>query len=72
MSSATEGQLLTGLEGVNGVFAIEVTSKELPADLDNYDVFRNRLTVQYKGRSNQLYNALKDATEIEDYRATIY
>ena len=72
MSTAKEGEVVIGLEGIKGVFAIEVTSKELPADLENYDVFRNRLAAKYKGRSAQLYTALKDATEIVDYRANIY
>lgn len=72
MSTAKEGDVIVGLEGVKGVFAIQVTSKELPADLDNYDVFRNRLATKYKGRSSQLYNALKDVSDIKDFRATIY
>ncbi|MFK5879740.1 MAG: peptidylprolyl isomerase [Flavobacteriaceae bacterium] len=72
MSTAAEGEVIVGLEGVKGVFAIKVTSKELPAELDNYDVFRNRIATKYKGRSSQLYTALKESSEIKDYRASIY
>ena len=72
MSTATEGKVIVGLEGTKGVFAIKVTSKELPTELDNYDVFRNRIATKYKGRSSQLYTALKETSEIKDYRASIY
>ncbi len=72
MSTATEGKVIIGLEGVKGVFAIKVTSKELPTELDNYDVFRNRIATKYKSRSSQLYTALKESSEIKDYRASIY
>ncbi|MDC9721677.1 MAG: peptidylprolyl isomerase [Urechidicola sp.] len=72
MSTAAEGKVIVGLEGVKGVFAIKVTSKELPTELDNYDVFRNRIATKYKGRSSQLYTALKETSEIKDYRASIY
>jgi len=72
MSTAAEGKVIVGLEGAKGVFAIKVTSKELPTELDNYDVFRNRIATKYKGRSSQLYTAIKETSEIKDYRASIY
>jgi parvulin-like peptidyl-prolyl isomerase len=72
MSYAKEGKLVKGIEGINGVFAIKVTSKEVPAELDNYGTFRNKLTGEAKGKATQLYNALKEASDIEDNRANIY
>jgi parvulin-like peptidyl-prolyl isomerase len=72
MSNATKGKVIKGIEGQKGVFAIKVTSKEAPTELDNYSSFRNRLSSKIKSRSSQLYEALKDATDIEDNRANIY
>jgi len=72
MMTAKENELLVGLEGLKGLFAIKVASKELPTELDNYDVYRNKLSTGYKGRSSQLYTALKENSDIEDFRADIY
>lgn len=72
MMGAKEGEVVKGIEGNNGVFAIKVTSKELPTDLGNYNSFRKRIAKKIKSRSNQLYSALKEASDIEDNRATIY
>ncbi len=72
MSTAKEGKLIVGLEGLKGVFAIQVVSKEEPTELENYAVYRNRLTTKYKGRSAQLYEAIKEASNVKDYRANIY
>jgi len=72
MTVAKEGELLKGLEGLKGVFAIKVISKELPTELDNYEVYRNRLSSGYKGRLSQLYTALKETSDIQDFRANIY
>lgn len=72
MSVAKEGELVNNLDGDKGVFAFEVTSKELPAELEDYNTFRNRLEIKYQSRSAQLFNALKEISEIEDYRANIY
>ena len=72
MTNASEGKVISGIDGQKGVFAIKVTSKENPTELDNYSSFRNRLSSKVKSRSTQLYNALKEATDIEDNRANIY
>lgn len=72
MMGAKKGEVIKGIEGVRGVFAIKVISKEQPTELDNYSSFRKRLANKVKAKSAKLYNALKEATEIEDYRANIY
>ena len=72
MSNAKEGEVIKGIKGVKGVFAIKVISKENPTELDNYGTFRNKLSAKAKSKSAQLYNALKEASDIEDFRASIY
>ncbi len=72
MSNAKEGDVFKGIEGIKGVFAIKVTSKENPVELDNYGTFRNKLSAAAKSKSAQLYNALKEASDIEDNRANLY
>ncbi len=72
MSYAKEGNVLKGIKGEKGVFAIKVTAKEIPVELDNYGTFRNKLSANAKSKSTQLYNALKETSDIEDNRASIY
>ncbi|MCF6280212.1 MAG: SurA N-terminal domain-containing protein [Flavobacteriaceae bacterium] len=72
MSNAKEGEVVKGIKGVKGVFAIKVISKENPTELGNYATFRNKLSAKAKSKSAQLYNALKEASDIEDNRANIY
>ena len=72
MSNATEGKVIKGIDGQKGVFAIKVVSKEVPAELDNYSSFRNRLSSKIKSRSTQLFDALKEAADVKDNRANIY
>ncbi|GAB1308920.1 peptidylprolyl isomerase [Urechidicola sp. KH5] len=72
MSLAKVGELHKGIAGEKGVFVFKVSSKEVPTDLDNYNTFRTRLTADYKSRSSQLLESLKEASDIQDYRAVIY
>ena len=72
MSTAEEGKVIKGIEGVLGVFAIKVVSKEIPAELDNYGTFRNKLSANAKSKINKMYTALKEVSDIEDNRAVIY
>ena len=65
-------EVIKGIDGQKGVFAIKVVSKEVPAELDNYSSFRNRLSSKIKSRSTQLFDALKEAADVEDNRANIY
>ncbi|MDX1363729.1 peptidylprolyl isomerase [Arenibacter latericius] len=61
------------LEGETGVYMITVTKKEEAPKLDNYSTYANNLQAAAAGRVNiSVYNALKDASEIEDKRATFY
>lgn len=68
-----EGETSGLLEGETGVFMIKVTGKTPAVELDNFSTFAKTLTTQDRGRVNTaVYNALKDAAEIEDNRANFY
>lgn len=67
-----EGQTSKLIDGNNGVYMVQVT-KEIPAvKLDNYQAFANQVEKQKMAVvSSKLYNALKDAADIEDNRVKI-
>lgn len=68
-----EGETSGLIEGQSGVFMINVTRKEEAAQLDNYSTYANTLTTTSTSRvTTAVYNALKEASEIEDNRATFY
>lgn len=65
-----EGKTSGLLTGDKGVFMVEVTKKQPAVKLDNYQSFANRVGQQKVSAVNsRLYNALKDAAEIQDNRA---
>jgi parvulin-like peptidyl-prolyl isomerase len=65
-----EGETSGLIEGETGVFMINVVKKELAAELDNYQGFANQVqTAKVNAVNTKLYNALKEAAEIEDNRA---
>ena len=69
----TEGGTSELIEGNTGVFMIKVTKKEEAPKLDNYSTYANTLKTNTSGRVNTaVYNALKEAAEIEDNRAAFY
>ena len=68
-----EGETSGLIEGNSGVFMIKVTSKELAPDVENYSTYANTLKNAAAGKVNTaVYNALKEASEIEDKRETFY
>ncbi|MFG6686254.1 SurA N-terminal domain-containing protein [Mariniflexile sp. HNIBRBA6329] len=65
-----EGQTSKLIEGANGVYMIKVTKVKPAAKLDNYQAVANRVAQQKVNVvSSRLYNALKEASDIEDNRA---
>lgn len=73
MYAAELNTFVSKIEGVKGMFAIEVTKKELPTDLPSYEGSRNSLANENKSKvSSKLFETLKDVSSIEDNRATIY
>ena len=71
--SLTEGNTSGLIEGNTGVFKIQVTKKTEAPKLDNYSTYANTLKTNAANRVNtQVYNALKEASTIDDKRATFY
>ncbi|MDX1462069.1 MAG: SurA N-terminal domain-containing protein [Marinirhabdus sp.] len=61
------------IEGQNGVFKVRVLAKNPAPQLDNYASFANQLNDQAKPTINtNVYNALKEAAEIEDNRKNFF
>jgi peptidylprolyl isomerase/peptidyl-prolyl cis-trans isomerase D len=72
MAGAPIGELVAGIEGKNGVFAIEVISRKEAEALPNYETFRNQLVSSNESRFAQVYEALQDAADVTDNRAMYY
>ena len=65
-----EGETSKLIDGENGVYMIQVTKVTPAVTLDNYQASANRVEQQKSSTvSTQLYNALKEASDIEDNRA---
>ena len=65
-----QGQTSKLIDGVYGVYMIKVTKVENAVKLDSYQAVANRVEQQKLNVvSSKLYNALKEASEIEDNRA---
>ena len=65
-----QGQTSKLIDGANGVYMIQVTKVEPAVKLDSYQAAANRVEQQkISVVTSRLYNALKEAAEIEDYRA---
>ena len=61
------------IEGNTGVFKFTVTKKIPAPKLDNYSTYASSVKASREGQVNTaVYNALKDASEIEDNRAVFY
>ncbi|MFI1770456.1 SurA N-terminal domain-containing protein [Thalassobellus citreus] len=65
-----EGETSKLIDGNNGVYMIQVTKVTPAIELDNYQAVANRVEQQKSNVVNsKLYNALKEASDIEDNRA---
>ncbi|MDT7829251.1 SurA N-terminal domain-containing protein [Pricia sp. S334] len=61
------------IEGNTGVFKFTVTGKVPAPTLDNYSTYANSVKNSREAQvSTEVYNALKQASEIEDNRAVFY
>jgi peptidyl-prolyl cis-trans isomerase D len=61
------------IEGNNGVYMIEVTSKEIAEELESYKAYANALKNEENTRINSsIYEALRSSAEIEDNRQLYY
>jgi len=72
MYNAEIGKLVRGVEGNRGVFAFVVNNVKEASELPNYDSYRNTISSERKNSSFKIFSALKEASEVEDYRATFY
>ncbi len=68
-----EGATSKPIDGSNGVYIIQVTKKTPGVKLDSYQAKVSQLSTQ-RGNAvtTKLYNALKEAADIEDNRAVFY
>jgi len=65
-----EGETSGLIDGTNGVYMVQVTKITPAVELENYQAAANRVAQQKATAVNsKLYNALKDAADIEDNRA---
>ena len=70
MEQGATSELITG---DSGVYMVTVTKKEEAPKLDNYSTYASSLQVTAAGMVNySVYNALKEASTIEDKRAVFY
>jgi len=70
---SSEGEVAGPFKGETGIFMIKVTKKEDAVTLPNFSTFANTLAGQNRNTVNTgVYNALKEAADIEDNRATFY
>jgi peptidyl-prolyl cis-trans isomerase D len=61
------------IKGNNGVYMIEVTSKEIAEEMESYKAYSNALQNQENIRiNNSIYEALRSSAEIEDNRQLYY
>jgi len=67
-----EGETSQLIAGERGVYMVQVTKKTPAVALDNYQSFANRVENQKSSIvGSKLYNALKEAADIEDNRAKL-
>ena len=68
-----EGETSGLIKGNTGIFMIQIVKRTEAAKLDNYSTYANTLKNNSANSVNSaVYNALKDAADIKDKRATFY
>ncbi len=72
MLTAEENKVFSKVAGDRGVYAFIVEKKVLPAALPNYDTYRKRIANDRKNKSFQMYEAVKEASQIEDRVGSFY
>ena len=71
--SLKEGEVSEPIEGAKGVYIIKATKITEAPTLDNYGVYANQATNTARaGVTTKILEALKEAADIEDNRATFY
>lgn len=67
-----ENKLTKNIIGINGVAFAIVTKRNLPTELNNYNSNKKALRNDLLNRNSQIYDAIKDNSEIIDNRAFFY
>ena len=67
-----EGSLTKNIVGKNGVAFAIISKKNLPTELDNYNSNRKTIQRELQGRNFQIFEAIKENSEIIDHRAMFY
>ena len=61
------------VQGNDGVYMVEVTSKDVAAEMESYTAYANALQIEENLRiNNTIYEALRSASEIDDNRKIYY
>jgi peptidylprolyl isomerase/peptidyl-prolyl cis-trans isomerase D len=63
-----EGSIIRGIKGSNGVYALELIKRTPAVEIDSYEPYRLQIEKSLRKDDNTIFNALKEASEIEDYR----
>ena len=72
MYGAELNEVYNGIAGNRGVFSFVLSKKEVPTALPNYEANRKRISAARKAMTFKLYEAIKNASDIEDNRASMY
>lgn len=72
VTSLDENILTKNIVGKSGVVFAKVTKKILPTELKNYNSNKKTLERALQNRNVQIYNAIKNNSDIVDNRATFY
>ena len=72
MYYAEKDKLVTNIVGNRGVYAFKVIEKSEPTELPNYETERKKIAQNRKRLTYKIYDAVKDASEIEDNRDAMY
>ena len=72
MYGAELNKVYKGIEGKRGVFSFLLNKRELPTALPNYEANRKRISAARKAMTFKIYEAIKNASDVEDNRASMY
>ncbi|MBG7630877.1 MAG: SurA N-terminal domain-containing protein [Bacteroidetes bacterium] len=72
MSTMKLEEVSSKIQGEKGVFVVQVTKRDAPVDIENYEGFRNTAATGLRGRTYQLFQVLKETADINDNRASFF
>jgi len=72
VNSLNENTLTKNIIGKLGVAFVIVTNKKLPSELKSYNALKKNFERDLQNRNAQIYNSIKDNSEVIDNRAYFY